>query len=127
MCASSNSARHSCHDGNPANASAPSNNAIVSWPDPDGAHLAAFGAAGVAASGRAGRARVSFHLWNDEEDVDLTEQLKDFAYRADREVEGTRWSFHRDIGSSRLVMLDSRAGRVLAMALVSHTHSTRIF
>ena len=45
--------------------------AIVAWPDPDGAHLAAFGAAGVAASGRAGRARVSFHLWNDEEDVDL--------------------------------------------------------
>ena len=49
----------------------PSDSAIVSWPDPDGAHLAAFGAAGVAASGRAGRARVSFHLWNDEEDVDL--------------------------------------------------------
>ena len=43
----------------------------MSSPDPDGAHLAAFGAAGVAASGRAGRARVSFHLWNDEEDVDL--------------------------------------------------------
>ena len=49
----------------------PSNSAIVSWPDPGGAHLAAFGAAGVTASGRAGRARVSFHLWNDEEDVDL--------------------------------------------------------
>ncbi len=49
----------------------PSNSAIVSWPDPGGAHLAAFAAAGVTASGRAGRARVSFHLWNDEEDVDL--------------------------------------------------------
>ena len=49
----------------------PSNSAIVSWPDPGGAHLDAFGAAGVTASGRAGRARVSFHLWNDEEDVDL--------------------------------------------------------
>ena len=49
----------------------PSDSAIVSWPDPGGAHLAAFGAAGIAAAGRAGRARVSFHLWNDEEDVDL--------------------------------------------------------
>ena len=49
----------------------PSDSAIVSWPDPDGAHLAAFGTAGVAAAGRAGRARVSFHLWNDLEDVDL--------------------------------------------------------
>ena len=54
-----------------------------------------------------------FQLAADDEDVDLTEHLKDFAYRADREVEGTRWSFHRDIGSARLVMLDSRAGRVL--------------
>ena len=49
----------------------PSDSAIVSWPDPGGAHLAALSAAGVTASGRAGRARVSFHLWNDEEDVDL--------------------------------------------------------
>jgi PhoD-like phosphatase len=39
--------------------------------------------------------------------------LRDFAYRADREVEGTRWSFCRDIGPARLVMIDSRAGRVL--------------
>ena len=49
----------------------PSNSAIVSWPDPGGAHLATLAAAGVTASGRAGRARVSFHLWNDDEDVDL--------------------------------------------------------
>jgi hypothetical protein len=54
-----------------------------------------------------------FQLCVDEEDVDITQELKDFAYRADREVEGTRWSFHRDIGPARLVMLDSRAGRVL--------------
>ena len=46
----------------------------------------------------------------DEPDVDLTEALSDFAYRADREVEGTRWSFYRDIGPARVVMLDSRAG-----------------
>jgi selenocysteine lyase/cysteine desulfurase len=49
----------------------PSGSAIVSWADPDGSHLAALSSAGVVAAGRAGRARVSFHLWNDEEDVDL--------------------------------------------------------
>src|SRR5918911_647678 len=46
-------------------------------------------------------------------DGDATELLRDFAYRADREVEGTHWSFCRDIGPARVVMLDSRAGRVL--------------
>lgn len=50
---------------------APSASAIVSWPDPDGCDLAALTAAGLTASGRAGRARVAFHLWNVEEDVDL--------------------------------------------------------
>ncbi len=49
----------------------PSDSAIVSWADPDGSQLAALTAADVVAAGRAGRARVSFHLWNDEEDVDL--------------------------------------------------------
>ncbi|MBM7505116.1 aminotransferase class V-fold PLP-dependent enzyme [Agromyces aurantiacus] len=44
--------------------------AIVSWPDPEGCDLAALTAAGITASGRAGRARVAFHLWNDPEDVD---------------------------------------------------------
>ena len=39
--------------------------------------------------------------------------LREFAYRADRETEGTRWSYHRDIGNSRLVVIDSRCGRVL--------------
>ena len=29
------------------------------------------GAAGITASGRAGRARVAFHVWNDDEDVEL--------------------------------------------------------
>ncbi|WP_370454463.1 aminotransferase class V-fold PLP-dependent enzyme [Homoserinibacter sp. GY 40078] len=45
--------------------------AIVAWPDADGAQLAAMAAAGVRASGRAGRARVSFHLWNTEDDVEM--------------------------------------------------------
>jgi selenocysteine lyase/cysteine desulfurase len=49
----------------------PSASAIVSWPDPEGCDLASLTAAGLTASGRAGRARVAFHLWNDEEDVDL--------------------------------------------------------
>jgi hypothetical protein len=39
--------------------------------------------------------------------------LRDYAFKADREVEGTRWSYCRDIGNVRLVMVDSRAGRVL--------------
>jgi selenocysteine lyase/cysteine desulfurase len=45
--------------------------AIVAWPDADGADLVALTAAGITASGRAGRARVAFHLWNDLEDVEL--------------------------------------------------------
>ena len=43
--------------------------AIVSWPDPDGSQLARMSAAGIRISGRAGRARASFHLWNTEDDV----------------------------------------------------------
>lgn len=49
---------------------AASDSAIVTWPDGEGTALAALGAAGITASGRAGRARVAFHLWNDEDDVD---------------------------------------------------------
>lgn len=45
--------------------------AIVTWSDPDGNDLAALTRAGVTASGRAGRARVAFHVFNDEADVDL--------------------------------------------------------
>ena len=44
---------------------------------------------------------------------DATRVLREFAYRADREIAGTRWSFHRDFGNVRLIMMDSRAGRVL--------------
>ena len=39
--------------------------------------------------------------------------LREFAFRADREVAGTRWSYCRDFGDTRLIMVDSRAGRVL--------------
>ncbi len=43
--------------------------AIVAWPDPDGSQLARMTDAGIRISGRAGRARASFHLWNTEDDV----------------------------------------------------------
>lgn len=39
--------------------------------------------------------------------------LREFAYETHREPAGKRWSFHRDFGTTRLVMMDSRGGRVL--------------
>jgi PhoD-like phosphatase len=39
--------------------------------------------------------------------------LEEFARRADRETSGTRWSYCRDLGHTRLIVIDSRAGRVL--------------
>jgi hypothetical protein len=48
-----------------------------------------------------------------QESEDATRVLREFAYRADREVAGTRWSYHRAFGRVRLIMMDSRAGRVL--------------
>jgi selenocysteine lyase/cysteine desulfurase len=45
--------------------------AIVTWADPDGCDLARMTASGIIASGRAGRARVAFHVFNDHDDVDL--------------------------------------------------------
>jgi hypothetical protein len=44
--------------------------AIVTWADPDKTDLGKLAAAGIKASGRAGRMRASFHLWNDESDVE---------------------------------------------------------
>ena len=42
-----------------------------------------------------------------------TRLLREFAIRADREEAGTRWSFCRDIGGTRVIMMDSRGGRCL--------------
>ena len=39
--------------------------------------------------------------------------LREFAARDDREREGKRWSYYRDLGSTRLIVMDSRTGRVL--------------
>ncbi|MDP8942624.1 MAG: alkaline phosphatase family protein [Actinomycetota bacterium] len=44
---------------------------------------------------------------------DAAPVLREFAHRADRDVESMRWSFHRDFGRTRLIMMDSRGGRVL--------------
>jgi PhoD-like phosphatase len=45
--------------------------------------------------------------------ADGAAHLAPFALRADRETEGTRWSFCRDYGGVRVMVIDSRAGRVL--------------
>src|ERR1044072_6110894 len=39
--------------------------------------------------------------------------VRDFARRADAETDGAQWSFRRDFGRVRLVVIDSRASRVL--------------
>ena len=44
---------------------------------------------------------------------DAGPMLRDFAHRADREPGVARWSYCRQIGQSKLIMMDSRAGRVL--------------
>jgi selenocysteine lyase/cysteine desulfurase len=44
--------------------------AIVTWPDEFGDDLAKLISAGIKVSGRAGRLRAAFHLWNDETDVE---------------------------------------------------------
>ncbi len=44
---------------------------------------------------------------------DCEEIVRDFAVTCAREIAGVRWSYARDFGRTRLVVLDSRAGRVL--------------
>jgi PhoD-like phosphatase len=39
--------------------------------------------------------------------------LERFARHADQDTSGTRWSYCRDLGNTRLIVIDSRAGRVL--------------
>lgn len=51
------------------------NQAIVTWEDPEGRDFARLTDAGVRLSGRAGRARVSFHLWNDLDDVEAVRRV----------------------------------------------------
>ncbi|MFH8803425.1 alkaline phosphatase D family protein [Streptomyces sp. NPDC017936] len=44
---------------------------------------------------------------------DATDLVRDFACRADGEPASVRWSYRRDFGRVRLLMVDSRAARVL--------------
>ena len=49
-------------------------------------------------------------------DGDAADLLREFAVAADREADGAkgaRWSFRRDFGSVRLLVIDSRCGRIL--------------
>ncbi|CAN5414003.1 alkaline phosphatase D family protein [soil metagenome] len=39
--------------------------------------------------------------------------LREWAKKAEASAEGSRWSYYRDIGRTRIVVMDSRAGRVL--------------
>lgn len=48
--------------------------------------------------------------------ADAEPLLRQFAVSADRELDGaqgTRWSYRRDFGSVRLIVIDSRCGRIL--------------
>ncbi|MEU8637140.1 alkaline phosphatase D family protein [Amycolatopsis sp. NPDC048633] len=48
--------------------------------------------------------------------TDNAQLLREFADQADREADGakgTRWSYRRDFGPVRLLVIDSRAGRIL--------------
>jgi hypothetical protein len=48
-----------------------------------------------------------------QEDTDAGPRLRRFAAAADRTTTSARFAFHRDFGRSRLVVVDSRAARVL--------------
>ena len=59
-------------------------------------------------------------------DGDAEQLLREFAIHADEEADGakgTRWSFRRDLGRTRVVIVDSRCGRILAdgkRSMISH-------
>ncbi|MDC5697575.1 alkaline phosphatase family protein [Intrasporangium calvum] len=46
-------------------------------------------------------------------EVDVTDAVRDLASRVDRHPDVYRWSYVRDFGDSKLVVVDSRAARVL--------------
>ncbi|CAN5401958.1 alkaline phosphatase D family protein [soil metagenome] len=46
-------------------------------------------------------------------EVDLSDLLDDFAARVNQKPQTYRWSYARDLGESRLVVVDSRAARVV--------------
>jgi len=48
-----------------------------------------------------------------EAEGDAGDIVRRYAEDADEHRDGARWSFHRDLGRNRLIVMDSRAGRVL--------------
>jgi hypothetical protein len=44
---------------------------------------------------------------------DAGDIVRKYAENADKHRDGARWSFHRDLGANRVIVMDSRAGRVL--------------
>jgi hypothetical protein len=53
-------------------------------------------------------------VWRRIQEVDdASGVLQEFAEQADQTGEGTRWTYCRDFGRTRLIVMDSRAGRVL--------------
>ncbi|SDO94158.1 PhoD-like phosphatase [Arthrobacter sp. ok909] len=59
-----------------------------------------------------------------EDEIDVSSELDSFADRADRDPDSYRWSYCRDFGDTRLIVVDSRAARHLApdaRALVDRT------
>ena len=61
------------------------------------------------------RGREADALWAavHDHDGDAGPLVRAFARRAEQEVAGSRWSYARDFGRTRLLVLDSRAGRML--------------
>jgi hypothetical protein len=60
------------------------------------------------------------------EELDLTDVLDAFAERVDQKPSSYRWSFAREVGGSRLVVLDSRAARVLDEGRRSMLHDNEL-
>ena len=64
--------------------------------------------------------RLSDAIWQrvvrhgSETELDLSAELDSFSDRADQDPESYRWSFCRDFGDTRLIVVDSRAARNLA-------------
>ncbi|HEU0129001.1 MAG TPA: alkaline phosphatase D family protein, partial [Pseudonocardiaceae bacterium] len=47
-------------------------------------------------------------------EVDVTEALDQLADRADKQPDSYRWSYSHDLGDTRVIVVDSRAARILA-------------
>ncbi len=46
-------------------------------------------------------------------EVDITEALDELADRADKQPDSYRWSYSHDLGNTRVIVIDSRAARIL--------------